>query len=57
MAGTGLAVAAILLFMAVWFGLGSANVPNALRLVVAICIPPALLMIASIGLYFMRKQD
>lgn len=41
-AGIGLAVLAVGLFLLLWFGLGAADLPQASRLFAALCLPPVL---------------
>lgn len=43
MAGIGLAVLAVGLFLLLWFGLGTADLPQATRLFAALCLPPVLM--------------
>jgi lipopolysaccharide export LptBFGC system permease protein LptF len=47
-----LAVLGIGLFVLLWQGLGSAGVANAPRLLVSMCLPPAIIAI-MVGVYFL----
>ncbi len=56
LAGTGIALAAIAVFGLVWFGLGQANVEPLLRLSAAVCVPPAILTVVTLGVYLARAN-
>lgn len=56
LAGTGIALAAIIVFGLVWFGLGQADVEPLARLSAAVCLPPAILTVVTIGVYLVRAD-
>lgn len=53
--GVSLAVGGIVLFLVLWAVLGSAGVDQVARLLLSLCIPPAL-MAALVGAYFLYAQ-
>lgn len=54
--GAAMAVVLIGTFLALWFGLGSINLPIEVRLVVAICTAPLLLSIGAIVIAIRRNN-
>jgi lipopolysaccharide export LptBFGC system permease protein LptF len=54
-AGMLLAGAGVLLFILLWIVLGSTGMTQFPRLLLALCIPPALIA-AVVGIYFLRMQ-
>jgi hypothetical protein len=55
MAGAALAVLGIALFAGLWVVLGSQGVDQAARLLLSLCIPPAIIA-ALLGAYFLLAQ-
>jgi len=53
--GTGLAVGGIVLFVVLWLVLGSVGVDHIPRLLVSLCLPPAL-MAGAIGGYMLLAR-
>ena len=53
--GALLGIAAILLFVGLWFGLGSIGVTVFPRMVISVCIPPAVLSFAA-GIFLILKS-
>jgi hypothetical protein len=51
-AGVVLAVVGIILFLVLWFGLGQIGIQQFPRLILALCVPPAL-MAALVGVYML----
>jgi len=51
-AGAVIGIVSILLFMGLWILLGNANVDDFPRLVISVCVPPAI-MTAIIGAYLL----
>lgn len=56
MAGIGIAITSILLFGLIWFGLGQADIAQLPRLAAAVCVPPGIMTLITIGLYFQRGK-
>ncbi len=54
-AGIGIALGSIILFGAIWLGLGQLGVGNAVRLVFAVCTPPGIMTVVLLWLYFTRR--
>lgn len=50
--GALLAVGAVVLFILLWVGLGQANVENFPRLILSMCIPPAVIAVV-VGAFFL----
>ncbi len=55
LAGAALAVLGITLFIALWAALGSQGVDQTARLLLSLCIPPAVIA-AALGGYFLLAQ-
>lgn len=53
--GIGLGVSAILLFIALWFVLGSLGVEQIPRILIALCLPPAIIA-GAIGGYMLLAR-
>ena len=56
-AGIGVALGSIFLFGVIWLGLGQLGVGDAVRLILAICIPPALMTVGILWLYVTHRPD
>jgi hypothetical protein len=54
-AGVGIALGSIFLFGAIWLGLGQFGVTDAVRLVLAVCVPPGIMTVVVFYLYFTRR--
>jgi len=58
MVGASLAVGGIVLFMILYAALGSGGLGSLARMVVALCIPPALMAVAMGGYFLLgRRKD
>lgn len=55
LAGVALAVGGIILFIILWIVLGNAGVDNVARLLVSLCLPPAI-MTGLMGTYFLLTR-
>jgi lipopolysaccharide export LptBFGC system permease protein LptF len=55
LAGLGLAIGAIVLFVILWIALGNARVDQFPRLIISLCVPPAFIALA-VGIYFLLVQ-
>ncbi|MEO1669042.1 MAG: hypothetical protein AAFU54_30730 [Chloroflexota bacterium] len=57
LAGSAIGLGAIVLFGLIWYTLGQTTVPTAVRLVAAICVPPAIMSVITLWLYFTRGRQ
>lgn len=55
MAGAALGILGIVLFVLLWFGLGSLGIDNLVRMILSVCLPPVVVG-SVIGVYALSKQ-
>ncbi|MBL8130801.1 MAG: hypothetical protein JNL42_03010 [Anaerolineae bacterium] len=55
-AGAVLAVGGIILFVLLWLALGSANMQNFPRLILSLCIPPAIIALLLGGYFLISRR-
>ncbi|MEM6281862.1 MAG: hypothetical protein AAF787_06690 [Chloroflexota bacterium] len=55
--GSAIGMGAIALFGLLWVGLGQIDVSTTVRLVTAICVPPAIMTVITIWLYLTRGRQ
>ncbi|MBK8026595.1 MAG: hypothetical protein IPK19_35710 [Chloroflexi bacterium] len=55
-AGAILAVGGIILFVLLWLALGSANVQNFPRLILSLCVPPAIIALLLGGYFLISRR-
>lgn len=55
-AGAVLAVGGIILFVVLWLGLGSAGIQQFPRLILSMCIPPAIIALVLGGYFLVSRR-